>query len=191
MPCVPFYLDIISWIVRFCIILVPGKIKDFGRCKMIPEIQKILYATDLSENSAYALRYAIDTAIKHDAKIVILHVINEMISSYYPAFGTVLTDEKHSAVQNAAVKKIHQRLEELCEEQFKNMPEEIKRVVSIEVCKGYPVEEILEKANELNCDVIIMGSHGKGKLKHTFLGNVALRVLKRSRKPVFIIPLPE
>ena len=158
---------------------------------MIPEIQKILYATDLSENSAYVLRYAMNTAIKHDAKIVILHVIEETVPSFHPTFGTILTDEKRRAIQKSDLEKIHQRLKEFCEEQLKDMPEEIKRVASIEVYEGYPVEEILEKANDLNCDVIIMGSHGKGKLKHTFLGNVALRVLKRSRKPVFIIPLPE
>ena len=43
---------------------------------MIPKINKILYATDLSENSAYAFRYAINSAIAHDAQIVILHVLN-------------------------------------------------------------------------------------------------------------------
>ena len=39
---------------------------------MIPKIQKNLYTTDLSPNSVYALRYAINSAIKHDADIIIL-----------------------------------------------------------------------------------------------------------------------
>ena len=33
---------------------------------MIPKIKKILYATDLSPNSAYAFRYAINSAINHE-----------------------------------------------------------------------------------------------------------------------------
>jgi len=37
---------------------------------MIPNINKILYATDLSDNSAYAFRYAINSALKHDADII-------------------------------------------------------------------------------------------------------------------------
>ena len=37
---------------------------------MIPHIKKILYATDLSDNSAYASRYAINLALKHDAGII-------------------------------------------------------------------------------------------------------------------------
>lgn len=39
---------------------------------MIPKIRRILYATDLSINSAYAFRYTINSAKQHDAEIVIL-----------------------------------------------------------------------------------------------------------------------
>ena len=42
---------------------------------MIPKIKKILYTTDLSPNSAYAFRYAINAAKQHDAKIIFLHVL--------------------------------------------------------------------------------------------------------------------
>ena len=45
---------------------------------MIPNINKILYATDLSDNSAYAFRYAINSALKHDAGVIILHVFEIM-----------------------------------------------------------------------------------------------------------------
>jgi nucleotide-binding universal stress UspA family protein len=59
------------------------------------------------------------------------------------------------------------------------------------VCEGFPAEEILKKANELSCDAIIMGTHGKGMIRHAFLGSTTKRVLRRVKKPVFIIPLPE
>ncbi len=45
---------------------------------MIPKIQKILYATDPSENSAYAFRYVIHSAKKHDADIIILYVLEKI-----------------------------------------------------------------------------------------------------------------
>jgi len=45
---------------------------------MIPQIKKILYTTDLSDNSAYVFRYAVNSAKKHDAKIIILHVREQM-----------------------------------------------------------------------------------------------------------------
>ncbi|MGD2097630.1 MAG: universal stress protein [Desulfobacterales bacterium] len=45
---------------------------------MIPKIQKILYATDLTPNSAHAFRYAVHYANQNDAAIVILHVFESM-----------------------------------------------------------------------------------------------------------------
>jgi len=54
---------------------------------MISTIKKILYATDLSPNSAYVFRYAINTAIKHDADIIILHVFERI-----PGFAAGMLD---------------------------------------------------------------------------------------------------
>jgi nucleotide-binding universal stress UspA family protein len=48
----------------------------------------------------------------------------------------------------------------------------------------------LNIADEEHCDAIVLGTHGKGFLAHTFLGSVSSAVLHRTRKPVFIIPLP-
>jgi nucleotide-binding universal stress UspA family protein len=87
--------------------------------------------------------------------------------------------------------RITERLRAFCEKKLKDRPECIDRVESIEVVEGYPAEVILKKADELGCDIIIMGTHGKGIISHTFLGSVAERVLRRIRKPVFIIPLPK
>jgi nucleotide-binding universal stress UspA family protein len=64
-------------------------------------------------------------------------------------------------------------------------------VEAIKVYEGFPAEVILQKADELNCDAIIMGTHAKGIIANTFLGNTSKRVLRRTRKPVFIIPLPK
>jgi nucleotide-binding universal stress UspA family protein len=42
---------------------------------MTPQIKKILYATDLTRNSAYVFQYALELAQEHGATIVILHVV--------------------------------------------------------------------------------------------------------------------
>jgi nucleotide-binding universal stress UspA family protein len=55
---------------------------------------------------------------------------------------------------------------------------------------GHPVEEILKVVDEEGCDVIVLGTHSKGFLEQTFLGSVSSSVLLRTRKPVFIVPLP-
>lgn len=154
---------------------------------MIPEIKRILYATDLSPNSAYAFLYTINSANKHNASIIILHVVEERAPFFDEERLEKISEEKMAE----AMDRIRKRLKIFSDRVRKDDPESADRVVSIEVCQGYPPEEILRKADELNCDVIVMGTHGKGVIRHSFLGSAAQKVLRRVRKPVFIIPLPE
>ena len=165
---------------------------------MIPKIQKILYATDLSPNSVYALRYAINSAIKHDADIIILHVFEKVDPAGNAWLDTYLYEGQHQRFYNEHITEakdlIRKRLKALRDNELnelKNNPqfEDIK--ISLETSDGFPAEEILRKAEELNCDAIIMGTHSKGIIANTFLGSTAKRVLRRSRMPVLIIPLPQ
>ena len=61
---------------------------------MIPQIKRILYATDLSDNSAYVFRYAIDTAKKYDAGIIILHVLEQLSTTANAITHSYLTKEE-------------------------------------------------------------------------------------------------
>jgi nucleotide-binding universal stress UspA family protein len=161
---------------------------------MIPEIRKILYTTDLSDNSAYVFRYGINSAKKHNAHITILHVIEALPTMARALVETHLGEDKHHRIIEETVDaikdKIRKRLKLFCETELKDEPECAERVDAIEVCEGFPPDVILKKADELGCDAIIMGTHGKGVMEHTFLGSTAQRVLRRTRKPVFVIPLP-
>jgi nucleotide-binding universal stress UspA family protein len=153
---------------------------------MIPKIKKILYATDLSKNSAYAFYYAVDMAKKHDAEIIILHTIEPLPAS---AFGTS-TDKAEHSQQEVSTEVIRNRLRKFCEKvDEKNSLSCVTLVTKILVQVGYPPEEILKAADEEGCDLIVLGSHGKGFLRQTFLGSVSGSVLARARKPVFIVPL--
>ncbi len=162
---------------------------------MIPQIRNILYTTDLSKNSAYVFRYAVNSAQKHDAQIHILHVFEKLT----PSEEAILRSHTHlpelqkirQELRNELVDEIKRRLKEFVERELKDDPETLNRVANIFVVDGYPVEEILSKADELNCDAIVMGTHGKGFITHTFLGSVSEKVLHRTRKPVFIIPIPK
>ena len=162
---------------------------------MIPRIRKILYATDLSPNSAYAFRYAINSAIMHDAKIIILHAFEAMSSAVSAQIEFYLTDERRKELFDErvsyAIDRIKKRLKTFSDKELKDYPKAEERVESIQVCEGFAADIILEKANELECDAIVMGTHGKGVVANTFLGSVTKRVLRRTRKPVFIIPLPK
>ncbi len=158
---------------------------------MVPEIKKILYATDLTKNSAYASRYAVDLARKYNAKVIILHIVGLIDPSVY--YDGPISDPSKS-LQRAAEKEREEHIAEL----KKRMQEEESRigqpsadlVSETIVTSGYDVDKILDTADAKGCDLIVLGTHGKGWLKMTFLGSVSRAVLERTRKPVFIVPLP-
>ena len=161
---------------------------------MIPQIKKILYATDLSKNSGYAFRYAMNLAEKYDAEIIVLHVI-EPIPSIAKHYMKIYVDEakweeKIKYEQDLAIEQIKKRIQEFCKRETQDAPQCLVLVSTILVRPGHPVEEILKAVDEEQCNMIVLGTHGKGFLKQTFLGSVARSVLDRARKPVLIIPIP-
>ena len=158
-------------------------------------VKQILYATDLSKNSAHAFQYAVDYAEKHDAQIVILYVLEELRSRArtYIEDSLDIAEQVKSPARNKEdlIQNIKKRLGAFCEKVKTDDPSCTFRVDTIDVCEGYPANTILEKADEFDCDLIVMGTHGKGRISHAFLGSVAEKVLRRSRRPVLTIPLPE
>ena len=156
-------------------------------------IKKILYATDISKNSAYAFLYATDYAEKHDAQIIVLYVYETLPWGSQREDNRLIAEQLKSDSRNKenTINNIKKRLNTFCEKVKKDDPSCTFGVQTIEVCEGYPANVILEKAEEFDCDLIVMGTHGKGLIRHAFLGSVAEKVLRRSTRPVFTIPLPE
>ena len=155
-------------------------------------------AVNKRSKTVYALRYAMTSDIKHDADLIILHVFEKVDPASNTWLDPYLYEERHQKIYNehitetkALIKKRLNTIRENELKELKNNPEFEDMAISIEICEGFPAEEILSKAEELNCDAIIIGTHSKGFIANTFLGSTAKRVLRRTRKPVFIIPLPK
>jgi nucleotide-binding universal stress UspA family protein len=159
---------------------------------MIPKIKEILYATDLSENSAYAFRYAVNSAQQHGAKIHILHVMEEIKTNILAAYYELekLQEIREKGKEEIKV-RIQKRLETFCQRELMKDPECRDLVASTGVVEGDPAAEILRKADELGVDLVVMGTHGKGLLEHAFLGSVAEKVLHRIKVPVLTVPIPK
>lgn len=158
---------------------------------MIPEIKKILYATDLSENAAYAFRYAVSSAQQHGAKVHILHVLEILPNILRPYLEMEKINEIREQGRQEVRDRIQKRLEIFCQRELMDKPECLDLLASIELVDGDPAAEILLKAEELGADLVVMGTHGKGLLAHTFLGSVAEKVLHRIKIPILIIPIPK
>jgi len=57
--------------------------------------------------------------------------------------------------------------------------------------QGPTVETILEEADDINADMIVAGSHGHGMMYDLFVGSVSRELLKKSKRPVLIVPVIE
>ena len=162
---------------------------------MLPEVNKILYCTDLSKNASYAFKYAVYLARQTGAEIHILKVVEELSSDER------LTLQSYILNQNSREEFLHQRLNNARNQLQQRLdhfweviaPEEQamrSKIIGCEVVEGYPTQTILKRSQELNCDLIVMGAHEKGWF-HTLLGSVAKNVLRESRIPTLIVPRPE
>ena len=169
------------------------------------DVKKILYATDLSKSARYAFAYAVSLADLYDAAITMIHVLPEVpdildknIIGYISAdrweeIKSQNVDEAREAL--IGKRRDHLAIRDALHQFSQNVKEshEGKGFVTddIVVLRGNPVEQILAQAEEKNCDLIVMGTHGHGTLADVMMGSTARRVLRRSTKPVLVVRLPE
>lgn len=53
---------------------------------------------------------------------------------------------------------------------------------------GNPAEEILGYARENSCDIIVMGTHGRGPIANAVMGSIATKVIRGGAAPVLVVP---
>jgi nucleotide-binding universal stress UspA family protein len=169
------------------------------------DINRILYATDLSENARYAMAYAVSLANTYCAQIVILHVIDET-----PDYVDAGVEGYIGADEWAAIKKrnldetretltgkkrgnrmLHEVLERFCQNLRPGTNDHEAAMDETVIRIGNPVTQILETAEEKKCDLIVMGTHGRGALVDAMMGSTTNRVTRRSKIPVLSVRLPD
>jgi nucleotide-binding universal stress UspA family protein len=139
--------------------------------------KKILVPTDASEYSRSALRTAIKLAKMFDAEIVLLHVTFSPHAywGYTVSYGISVTAEE--LTQNGKI---------ALETTLAGIPlEETKLRTVLE--SGHPVNKILEKIQDENIDLVVIGSHGYGPITGPLLGSVSQRVLQKAPCPVLLV----
>lgn len=140
--------------------------------------KKVLFPIDFSEGASEVLQYALSIAEKDEAKIDVLHVIQEpveMMDVYLPNFSY---DGLHEEMKEASQKN----MEKFCEENIKG-----KADFEIHIRSGAPFVEIINAAKELDDDVIVMGTHGRSGIDHVLFGSTAEKVVRKSPVPVLTV----
>ena len=135
----------------------------------------ILVPTDGSPEVERALEYAFDLARAHDATIRAVYVVNAAgygglpMETAWEGISDALHDEGRAAVE---------RVEELA-------PDDIE--VETAVLEGSPSRVIVEEACPGDCDLVVMGTHGRGGIDRLLLGSVTERVVRRCDVPVLTV----
>lgn len=139
------------------------------------KLKKILVPVDFSNCSIKALQYAKAMAKQFNSEVILLHVMQSEI----PVTDFVLADITAILEQARAAAK-------------RNI-EEMQLTIDAHIDSraltrsGQPYNEIVNAAEELDVDLIVISTHGRTGLTHTFMGSTTERVVRHARCPVLVV----
>jgi nucleotide-binding universal stress UspA family protein len=166
-----------------------------GGVEMLPEIKKILYATDLSENSRLAFAYAASMANRYGAGVTILHVMETMSHSADQQISSYIGDEEWAEIKKRnkqeVMDNLKSRVENFCVEAGSELPECPFITDATVIKEGHASDVILDEAHKGDFDLVVIGTHGHSAFVDAMMGGTARRVLRRCEKPVLRIRLPK
>ena len=139
-------------------------------------LDSILVATDLSSASEPALRAAHRLREATGARIYVLHVDACELPAYFGSAETERLLHELRSARRDAVKQVKERVEQTLAGPFE-----------IVVVEGSPAETILRVADQIQADLIVIGTHGRRGLSRLMLGSVADRVLRTTLRPVVAV----
>jgi nucleotide-binding universal stress UspA family protein len=143
------------------------------------EIRRILAPTDFSPYSDEGLRYAAFLAERFGAEVLVFHVIlpEEMKAKEALPAPSGYADEIYQTTREDTMKHFLQVV---------GKGQDGLRVKAL-VTSGAPFVEIIRKAREERCDLIVMATHGRTGLSHILMGSVAEKVVRMADCPVVTI----
>ncbi|MFW1775115.1 universal stress protein [Acinetobacter seifertii] len=141
--------------------------------------QHILVPIDGSETSTVAMKEAIKLGKALNSKITIVQVmvLDPIIADLYVKTGQ--TNELIERTRTYLLDILEQAKQQFVQEGL---------TVETKLLEGFVVhEEIIKAAQDINADLIVMGSHGRTGVRKLVLGSVAQKVLGESHIPVLIV----
>jgi universal stress protein A len=144
----------------------------------VKPFQKILVPTDFSTHSALAVQTAADLSCRYDASVLLAYVYEPI--AYALPDGYMLFAEPQL---NSMFEEFEKRLA-----LEKKTAEDAGALrVETQLLQGIAATEIRQLAERGECDLIVMGTHGRKGLPHVLLGSVAERVVRSAPCPVLTV----
>ncbi|MDO6562468.1 universal stress protein [Amphritea sp. 1_MG-2023] len=160
---------------------------------MLPDVKKILYASDIDKGSRPAFRAAISLCGHYHSEITYLHVIEPLSSSAQSIVQTMINEQDMKALQDQSLQnlkaKIEERITRFCDTELEESEVLQKGSLTSRVEEGTPWKTILRVADEIDADVIVMGTRTHSAMGQFLLGSTANKVMQSSKRPVLIVPL--
>lgn len=141
------------------------------------EIRQILAPTDFSEYSRQAVAYAYKMAQHFGAKLLLLHVVEEL-----PPYIGFIPPAEAAAVLKGLEGQARAALAQLLPK-----AEDATVEITCQAVTGTPYFEIIEIAHEEKADLIVMATHGRTGFSHFIMGSVAERVVRTAPCAVLTI----
>ena len=143
------------------------------------EFRKIIVALAFSDYSKGIFNYAAGLALKLDADLTVVHVINSRdVAAVTTISGMGYEVDEVHYIEN--VKKERQKILDGIVKGSSFPTDRIHTIFKV----GNPVDELLTVAVEEKADMIVMGTKGRTDLAHILVGSVAEKVFRRSPVPV-------
>ncbi|MFB6138326.1 MAG: universal stress protein [Halobacteriaceae archaeon] len=133
----------------------------------------VVVPTDGSEGAVVAAERAVDLAATYDADVRALSVVDTRLSQASPLFGSfrsVAADAVEAVADLAAERGLD---------------------ASTAIVEGTPAAAIVGHAEEVDADLVAMGTHGRTGLDRFTIGSVAERVVRTAEVPVLTVRHPE
>tara|TARA_B100000953_G_C17939056_1_gene396350 strand:- start:322 stop:771 length:450 start_codon:yes stop_codon:yes gene_type:complete len=144
--------------------------------------KNILCPVDMHPRSRMALKKAITIAHQFNSKITLLNIHEEFMS------------KKQMVMSRVSVSALGEEFKKIAIEAKNEMRTLIKELEADDVeCDyvirdGKPSEIILKLSDEINADLVVMGTNGRDSLSDFILGSTAQNVIQKSHSPVLVVP---
>jgi nucleotide-binding universal stress UspA family protein len=161
---------------------------------MYHDVKKILYVSDLDKGSRSAFRAAVSLCGHYSgAQITYLYVIESLSGTARSVLSNMMDKEELDDMLQKGVEalsvKIRGRIERFCADELEEHEVLSLKNIEARIEEGTPWRRILEVGDEMNADVIVMGTRKHSALGQALMGSTAIKTLTHSKRPVLIVPL--